>query len=57
VRCVRCGGIYMTEGMGKQAAAYYLAAVGVMLQRIKSNTILGVTVDRSFSWLSLYASS
>jgi hypothetical protein len=31
VRCVPCGGRYTTEGVGRRAAAYGRAAVGVML--------------------------
>jgi hypothetical protein len=43
--------------MAKRAADYYRAAVGVMLRRIMSNMMLGITVDLSLSWLSMYISS
>jgi hypothetical protein len=52
VRCIRCGGRYTTEGMGRRAAAYCGAAVVFMLRRIVSK-MLGVTVDLSLSWLSM----
>jgi hypothetical protein len=57
VRCIRCGGRNTTENMAKRAADYYRAAVGVKLRRIVSNMMLGVTVDLSLSWLSMYFSS
>jgi hypothetical protein len=56
VRCVTCGGRYTTEGVGKRAAAYGRAAVGVILRKIVTK-MLDVTVDLSLSWLSLCVSA
>jgi hypothetical protein len=52
VRYVRCGGRHTTGGKGKWAAVYCRAAVRVLLRRIVSNMMLGVTVDLSLSRLS-----